>query len=153
MHHAFGRGENNPNWKGGKQNDGRYFRILMPTHLRANPSGRVREHILIAEKSLGKPIPLKAVVHHINGNCYDNNPKNLIICENNIYHLILHQRERALMYGGNVRFRKCLFCKNYDSPDNLFIGEKHQIYHRRCKNIYQIKYKKLATQRISILET
>lgn len=51
------------------------------------------EHIYLAEKALGKPLPEDAVVHHMNNKPKDNHtPFNLIICPNQSYHMLLHKR-------------------------------------------------------------
>jgi hypothetical protein len=57
---------------------------------------RVYEHIAVAEKALGKPLPNGAVVHHMNEDPLDNfTPFNLVICPNQAYHLLLHRRTEA----------------------------------------------------------
>jgi hypothetical protein len=56
---------------------------------------RTYEHIVVAERALGKPLPKGAVVHHINEVRTDNRPENLVICPNESYHRLLHRRMRA----------------------------------------------------------
>lgn len=135
------KGKLNPNWKGGKitRADG-YNSILKKDHLRANGAGYVMEHILIAEKVLGNPLPLEANIHHVNGNPADNHSCNLVICENNAYHKLLHRRKRALKACGHANWLKCSYCKQYDDPKNLYIKpNKNEGTHRNCQNEYRQK--------------
>lgn len=61
---------------------------------------RVYEHVWLAEKALGKPLPEKAVVHHMNEQPADNyTPFNLVICPDQAYHLLLHRRAIELGYS------------------------------------------------------
>lgn len=95
-----GSGAQAPNWKGGrKQHVKGYVFVHKPGHPRiskqAGRSGYVFEHILVAEAALGKFLPPGAVIHHVNGVKSDNRPSNLVICENQSYHLLLHARAKA----------------------------------------------------------
>lgn len=78
QHSARMSGENNPAFKGTPfvDNDG-YVRVWMPDHHRADNSGRVYEHILVAEATYGGPITSEYHVHHKNGVKNDNRPENL----------------------------------------------------------------------------
>ena len=116
------------NYKGGYLNDHGYRLVYAPLHPRANGE-RMREHILIAEKTLGKFLPPRAEVHHINEIKYDNRHVNLVICENKSYHRLLHRRRNALLACGNVNALKCVHCGQWD----LEIVERgHARYHRVC---------------------
>lgn len=81
--------EKGPNWRGGKVRAGAGGYIAQ----RANRTYRM-EHVLIAEKALGRPLPPGAEVHHFNGNKTDNRAQNLVICESRAYHFLLHRLQR-----------------------------------------------------------
>lgn len=54
---------------------------------------RFYEHVWLAEQALGKKLPPGAVVHHMNEDKTDNfTPLNLVICPDQSYHKLLHQR-------------------------------------------------------------
>lgn len=80
-------GSRNPNWRGGKPEiENGYVKIYAPDHPHAH-AGRVFEHRLVMEKSLGRYLLPNEVVHHKNKNKSDNRLKNLELFETNAKHL------------------------------------------------------------------
>jgi hypothetical protein len=132
-------GKNHHFWKGGrKKHSEGYILVHMPSHPNAGSYGYVFEHVLMAEKSLGKYLPKDAIVHHINETRDDNSPKNLVICQDAAYHNLLHMRMRALNACGNKNWRKCTYCKKYDDPKAMY-QHTTSMFHRECNNEYQKK--------------
>ena len=113
----------------------RYKLAYVPNHPNATKRGQVIEHILIAEKALGKPLPPGAEVHHVDENKANNRNDNLVICPNHAYHQLLHLRMRALCESGNPNYRRCHICKAWDNPDNMrcyFYGRGNHYMHPAC---------------------
>lgn len=77
------------------------------------------DHIIVAERALGRPLPAGAVVHHINEDRRDNRNENLVICPSRAYHNLLHARMRALAACGHADRRPCRRCHRYDELSNL----------------------------------
>ena len=73
------RGQEHWHWRGGRRKvtSGRHnhWMVLHPRSGRA--SAYVYEHILVAERILGRRLRPNEVVHHINGDGLDNSPSNL----------------------------------------------------------------------------
>jgi len=145
--HASRVREKHPNWRGGKHINGAgYVMIYSPEYHRMHHN-YAKEHIVMAEKVLGKHLPVGAEIHHYQEKI-DNNK--LVICQDHAYHMFLHVRTRAFIASGDVNYRKCKYCKEYDDPKNLFISDIYSgvIYHRKCNNEYQKNRNSYAIKRI-----
>ncbi|MGO9372707.1 MAG: hypothetical protein ACLQBD_11485 [Syntrophobacteraceae bacterium] len=127
----FQSGENHPNWKGGPAITGCYPKTF----------NQIDEHILLAEKALGKPLPLGAKVHHhglIINQC-------IVICQDDAYHKFIEQRTKAWFACGHADWRKCWICNQYDDPINLYIHNSI-VFHNKCFNERQRKYRTARRQ-------
>src|SRR5574343_38254 len=99
----------------------------------------------IVEDILGYPLPLNAVVHHVDGNIKNNEKNNLVVCQNHAYHRMIHARATALKECGHPHWRKCKYCHKYDDPNNLYIPKSSKYaMHRDCN----AKYHRIRRQRI-----
>ena len=142
INHHSPKGKHNWNWNGGKSvNHGRPI-ILTRGHpkTRKNPkTGKgynyISEHILIAENALGKFLPLGVVVHHYT-------PEQLVICQDQAYHMLLHRCQRAYEACGHANWRKCWICKQWDDPVKLNISRK-DTYHKDCLNLHRQRRKQI----------
>jgi hypothetical protein len=98
------------------------------------------EHVIVAEKALGKPLPKCAVVHHFNEAKADNSPTNLVVCPSQKYHMLLHHRMKALAACGNPDWRPCHRCSKHDAIANMYFTGK-QYRHRSCEREYHQSWK------------
>lgn len=89
------------------------------------PEGKhfLREHVLVAEKMLGRSLKPGECVHHIDGNKLNNNSNNLIVFASNADH-VSHHKGAEIYKDGDVWKSKpqikkliCDFCgKEFNSP-------------------------------------
>lgn len=75
-----------------------------------------KQAIVQARRALGKVLPPKAQIHHVDGNTSNNSSNNLVICEDKAYHALLHLRTEALKATGDAHSRKCAYCKQWGVP-------------------------------------
>jgi len=84
------KGQAHFRWKGGPSKYGRYKKYKMPEHPFCDKQGYVIKHRIIMEQHLGRYLKPEEVVHHINGNTFDNRLENLQLFPNASAHLRFH---------------------------------------------------------------
>jgi len=149
--HHQPKGSRSPGWKGGKvKNNHGYVKVSSNGHPRSDESGYVLEHILIAEKALGRFLVEPERVHHVNLIKSENTNSNLVVCPNDSYHRLLHIRTKALSECGHSSWRKCCHCKEYADPKTMQAVDKNQFSHKACIQKYQSEYRKHHTEKASV---
>lgn len=114
-----------------------YKTLYKPNHPNSNTQGRIREHVYVASQALGKAIPKGTHIHHVNYDKMDNRNENLVICSSK-YHTLIHARTDAYNATGDANKMKCAYCKQYDSPSNMYVRKNaYQAWHRDCANDYK----------------
>ncbi len=88
---TYNAGSSNWNWNGGRTVDADgYVLVWVPGHHRARKN-YVYEHIIVAEKMLGREINWPEQVHHINEDRADNRPENLRVLSPGQHHREHHK--------------------------------------------------------------
>jgi hypothetical protein len=109
-----------------------------------------RNHVIRAERALGKPLPPHAVVHHADGSRDENAP--LVICQDRMYHALLHLRMRIKAAGGNPNTDSlCGRCKQ-TKPKEDFCRSQRLLDDRSslckdCSNEYRRNLKPATSER------
>lgn len=127
------KGNNSHGWRGGRSRSNGYESVYAPDHHRA--IGKyVPKHVLVVEAAMGKPLRPTAPVHHVNQIKTDNRNCNLVACNDQAYHALLHMRMRALDACGDPNWLRCGLCKQYDAPQNIYLlpGKTSGGRHAEC---------------------
>ena len=110
-------GTSHPAWRGGLTRSERY--------VIANAEGK-REHVVVAERALGKALPPGAIVHHFNNDGTDNSNRNLVIGQDQAYHMLLHALDRVRRAGGRPFLDKiCHDCREVKPVTEFSPGVDH----------------------------
>jgi hypothetical protein len=117
-----------------------------PWHPRAKHGGSSRgcvaEHVLVAEKALGRFMPAGAEIHHVDEDITNNANRNLVICESRAYHKLLHARTRIVKAGGNPNTQRiCGACSSLKPIDAFNKGQ------RRCRQCQSRWFKAWSTSK------
>lgn len=120
-----------------------YAMVHIPEYHRSMTNGYVLEHIYIAETNTGIKLKSKNKVHHIDGNKLNNSPNNLVICEDDCYHQLIHLRSESLKATGNPNLLWCSGCKEYLTKESFTKDSKRKsrgcnCYCKKC-NVIQSK--------------
>lgn len=83
-------GKKSIRWKGGKIIKHNRIYIYSPNHLFKNNQGYVYQYRLIAEKILCRYLTSNEIIHHIDNNTLNDNPKNLYLFPSNSKHISYH---------------------------------------------------------------
>lgn len=99
------KGENNPNWKGGKFEKRGYEYVPAPNHPHKTFQGYVYRHRLVMEEKLGRYLRPDEEIHHIDGNKKNNHPDNLQLVTKSEHTKIHHPKK-------DMSNRVCKLCKS-----------------------------------------
>lgn len=90
-------------------------------------SGHKKVHRCIVEKLLRRVLSPKHPVHHVDEDKSNNANSNLVVCEDQEYHLLLHRRAKALRESGDANKISCRICGNYDlsGENGLVVYQRH----------------------------
>jgi len=98
-----------------------YIWVIRKGHPRANRDGYVSEHVLIAESAIGRHLETTHPIHHFDKNPANNANANLVVCEDQAYHKLLHQRQSALEACGDANALSCHLCLSYEHQEEIRI--------------------------------
>lgn len=115
----------------------------------AHRNGWLLEHVVIAERVLGRKLPDGAQVHHVDENKRNNAHTNLVICQDQAYHYLLHARARVVRAGGNPNTEQiCCKCRRI-KPLDAFNRQKANLARQRqtqCRDCAKAAFKDWAAR-------
>ena len=115
-----------------------YAMLLAPSHPSARSRRYVYEHVIVAERAVGRFLPSGAVVHHVNGVKDDNRTSNLAVLQNHSEHMTLHTRLKVLRAGGDPWTQLvCIQCrKPKDKAEFPRLASRISSSCKECRRAY-----------------
>lgn len=139
------KGDRNPAWKGGRTTRSGYILVRVDGKY-------VQEHILIAEKALGRKLSRKHPVHHHDENRTNNANSNLVICQSRGYHNLLHARMNCIRDGVNPNSEKrCMSCQTVKPLTSFHKGKSSNGKMSRCKECWAQEQRQRKRKLISVV--
>lgn len=124
-------GERSPNWKGGKviNSQGYVLVFYNKPHAYKNKNYKyVREHVLVMEKVLGRPMKHPEMIHHKNGIPHDNRPENLQLMsgpfEHNTHEQLLGRFAKQILFGDLSPHLKTELQKMFNNFLSSYVNER-----------------------------
>lgn len=116
-----------------------YKELYLPNHHRAKKNGYVDEHIIIAEKKIGRELKHEECVHHKDENKLNNDPDNLMVFANNGAHIAYHKGGKLIQLEDGTF--DCERLKNkYCRVCGILLKTKYGNICQKCLHIKQLKY-------------
>lgn len=134
-------GSKHPMWNGGRYlTTAGYAYIWMPTHPRANKQGYIFEHIVVAEKKIGRLLLPGELIHHENEIRSDNRPENL-----HVWTKQQHQQHHMGLNGkpSQRKKRHCVDC-------GVLVKTRHLVSTRCFPCGIAYRNKRLADARLEV---
>ena len=115
------KGSNHPMWKGGRYigSDGYVMVYIGGEKQKIGWSSYRKEHMLVAEEMLGRPLEKEEVVHHVDGQKTNNKPENLWVTTS-VEH---RQAHASLQEIGYQLYRQGLIGFNQETGQYFLKGE------------------------------
>lgn len=81
-----------------------YFNSYLPSHPRATTNGMVYDHILVAEKKIGRYLKPDEVVHHIDEDRGNNIEENLLVFKTKSDHTAFHKGKDYVLDSEGIAY-------------------------------------------------
>jgi hypothetical protein len=99
---------------------------------------------LVAEVALGRYLPAAARVHHVDGNKANDEPCNLVVCQDQSYHMLIEMRGRAYHTTGDADKKRCRYCGEWDYAEVMTRltprdGHIERFYHKPCRAEHELE--------------
>lgn len=109
------------------------------TVLAPNGRNRVRQHRVVAERALGRPLPIGTVVHHVDDDGENNANANLVLLQDQREHMALHYRRAVLRAGGDpFADILCDLCRQVHRKEHSYRLRSSRAWRgRECHAAYQ----------------